>query len=203
MDSIVKIGLTGGIASGKSLVAKLLKHQGILVVDMDQLSRDLLDTSPTLQKEVIEWMGSGILTDGKIDRLKLRKLIFSDPNKKKQLESLIHPRVRSNFEEIAKAEHAKGRRLVVCEAALLLEGGYFKSLDRLIVVLCPEDVRKSRLLERDKISPELIDQMIRAQVGDEERLKHATYVLRNDSSPANLEKQVTELISSWRKENLI
>lgn len=203
MDKLLKIGLTGGIASGKSLVAKMFSARGVLVIDMDKLSRDLLENDPTLQNEVINLMGSNIMTQGKIDRLKLRKLIFSDPSKKTSLEGLIHPRVRKQFEQMAQQEAQKGKRLVICEAALLIEGGYFRSLDRLIVVLAPENLRKQRLFDRDKISPELVDKMIQAQVTDEERLKRATHIIYNDSTLEHLEKQVQDLISSWKKENLI
>jgi dephospho-CoA kinase len=203
MSPIVKIGLTGGIGSGKSQAAKLFLKSGIPVVDMDKISRELVENDANLRKEIIQTMGNEILTGGEIDRLKLRTLIFSNPQKKTQLERLIHPRVRNQFDALALEEEGKGKRLIVCEAALLIEGGYKNTLDRLVVVMAPEALRKERLLNRDRIQPELAVQMIKNQTSDTERLACATYVIHNDSTLENLEDQVNNLINIWKKESLI
>lgn len=203
MKSIVKIGLTGGIAAGKSEVARLLRESGIQIVDMDQLSKDLLTTDKELQKEVTQKMGPDILTDGSIDRAKLRAMVFSSLEKKKILEQLIHPRVRKTFEEISEQAFKEGKKLIICEAALLIEGGYRKTLDRLVVVWAPEGLRLQRLTQRDHISTELAKQMIATQVSDEERLAAATYIIKNDKDLAALKSQVLELISGWKKEHLL
>jgi len=203
MKSIVKIGLTGGVASGKSEVARLLKEAGILVVDMDHLSKELLTNDLTLQKQVIEHMGTNILTEGKIDRAKLRQLIFSSAPKKKLLEELIHPTVRKAFEEMAQREWEKGTPIIVCEAALLIEGGYRNTLNRLIVVWAPEALRIERLMQRDHISLDLANKMLASQVSDPERLAAATYVLKNEQDLDALRKQTLKLISDWKKEGLV
>lgn len=203
MSRLVKVGLTGGIASGKSRVAELLKKAGIPVVDMDALSKSVLDRDSELQKKVISNFGPQILTQGKIDRGKVRELVFSDPNKKKLLESWIHPLVRSEFERLAALEHQSGHRLVVCEAALLIEGGYRNSLDQLVIVLASEAVRMKRLVERDQISEELAKHMIQAQCSDEQRTKLADHLIINDQDERNLTQQVENLLKIWKKDGLI
>ena len=203
MSRLVKVGLTGGIASGKSRVADLLKKAGIPVIDMDAISKSLLDRDPDLQKKVISTFGPQILTQGKIDRAKVRELVFADPDKKQLLENWIHPIVRSEFERLASTEHQKGHRLVVCEAALLIEGGYRKSLDQLVIVLAPEAVRMKRLMERDRISQELAQQMIQAQCSDEQRKKLADHLIINDQDERNLSQQVDNLLTIWKKDGLL
>lgn len=203
MSRFVKIGLTGGIASGKSRVADLLKKAGIPVIDMDAISKSLLDHDPELQKKVISAFGPHILTQGKIDRGKVRELVFADPKKKQLLESWIHPIVRSEFERLASTEHQKGHQLVVCEAALLIEGGYRKSLDQLVVVLAPEALRIKRLMDRDRISQELAQQMIGTQCSDEQRKELANHLILNDQDERTLVQQVENLLKIWKKDGLI
>lgn len=203
MHQFHKIGLTGGVASGKSRVAHLFIQAGIPVIDMDKLSKTLLETDKDLQKAVIQEMGSEILTDHVIDRGKLRKLIFSNPIKKKALESLIHPRVRKEFERLAQIEKVQGKPLVICEAALLIEGGYKDTLDRLVVVLAPEKIRLKRLMERDHIDSHLAQHMLEAQVSDEERKKAASDIINNDGDEGHLVRQVHSLINSWKKQGLL
>ena len=203
MIAVKRLGLTGGIAAGKSEVARLFVQRGIPVIDMDQLSRELLDTDKRLQNQVIESLGTSFLTEGKIDRLKLKNLVFSDPQKKKLLESLIHPKVREQFEVLAQKEGTRGHKLVLCEAALLIESGYGKTLDGLVVVLAPEELRKSRLKTRDQLSDELIERIFQSQVSDQERIQAANYIIQNDSKIQTLSHQVEALLALWKHEGLL
>jgi len=203
MSSFTRVGLTGGIASGKSIVAKKLASYGIPVVDMDLLSKNLLESDPQLQKEVIELLGPSILSDHKINRKLIREAIFNDPKKKSQLETLIHPRVRKQFDTLALQAKESGKTLIVCEAALLIESGYRSQLDSLIVVLAPLEDRIARLVKRDSISEELALKMVNAQVSDSERRKLANEVIENKSTIEELEKQVDQLILKWNKTGLL
>ncbi len=203
MIAVKRLGLTGGIAAGKSEAARLFVQRGIPVIDMDQLSRELLDTDKRLQNQVIESLGTSFLTEGKIDRLKLKNLVFSDPQKKKLLESLIHPKVREQFEVLAQKEGTRGHKLVLCEAALLIESGYGKTLDGLVVVLAPEELRKSRLKTRDQLSDELIERIFQSQVSDQERIQAANYIIQNDSKIQTLSHQVEALLALWKHEGLL
>ena len=203
MIAVKRLGLTGGIAAGKSEAARLFVQRGIPVIDMDQLSRELLDTDKRLQNQVIESLGTSFLMEGKIDRLKLKNLVFSDPQKKKLLESLIHPKVREQFEALAQKEGTRGHKLVLCEAALLIESGYGKTLDGLVVVLAPEELRKSRLKTRDQLSDELIERIFQSQVSDQERIQAANYIIQNDSKIQTLSHQVEALLALWKQEGLL
>jgi len=203
MSPVKRLGLTGGIAAGKSEVAQLFRAKGIPVIDMDLLSRQLLDSDKSLQNEVLSAMGHEIMTQGKIDRSKLRELVFSHPEKKKVLEALIHPKVRQEFERLAEKENAGGNSLVLCEAALLIESGYRNQLDGLVVVIAPEEVRRSRLKNRPGLTDALVDQIFNSQVKDGERLAAATYVINNDSHRDTLAPQVEALIAIWKQQGLI
>lgn len=193
MSRITRVGLTGGVASGKSVVAKWLSELGVLVVDMDLLSKALLDSDSELQTQVIALFGESITTHGKIDRKKLRKAVFENPQKKTELEGLIHPRVRRQFEELAQKAQEEGRKVIVCEAALLLESGYGNTLDQIIIVLAPLKARLERLMARDSISQDLALKMIQAQTTDEERRKRASYLIENDSTLEELREKVEGL----------
>lgn len=203
MGKIIKMGLTGGIASGKSEVGRLLSAKGIPVIDMDKVGKVLLDSDPELQGQVLAAFGEKAVSNQTIDRKKLRDLIFSDPQKRKILESIVHPRVRQEFENRAADEEAKGTRLIVCEAALLIESGYRHSLDKLTVVMAPEEVRMQRLLSREPITKEVAQQMFLAQTNDLERSKLADYLIENKTDKEALSKEVDLLLEKWKTDGLV
>lgn len=203
MTPVKRLGLTGGIAAGKSKVAQLLRNKGIPVIDMDQLSRHILDTDKAVQDQVIQSMGPSILSEGKIDRFKLKELVFFDREKKQILESIIHPKVRKQFEELAQKAGTQGHQLVLCEAALLIESGFGKQLDGLVVVLAPDHLRKARLKARDHLSDKLIEEIFQSQVSEKERLEAANYVIQNDSNLQALTYQVDALLAVWKQKGLI
>jgi dephospho-CoA kinase len=203
MSRITRVGLTGGVASGKSVVAKWLSDLGVLVVDMDLLSKTLLDSDSHLQTQVIDLFGKSIITDDKIDRKKLRKAVFESPQKKAELEALIHPRVRKQFDELAQRAQDEGRKVIVCEAALLLESGYGSTLDQIIVVLAPLKARIERLMARDSISEDLALKMIQAQTTDDERRKRASYLIENDSTLQELRGKTEALLKEWRTKEML
>ena len=197
------MGLTGGIASGKSEVGRLLSAKGIPVIDMDKVGKTLLDTDSALQQEILACFGEQAVTDNKIDRSKLRSLIFSSPDNRKKLESMVHPRVRREFEKKAQEEEARGTKLIVCEAALLIESGYRTALNKLTVVIAPEATRMARLLSREAVSADMAQKMLRAQVTDSERLALADYVIENNGTLETLKNKVEELLGKWKKNGLI
>ncbi|NBX77137.1 MAG: dephospho-CoA kinase [Proteobacteria bacterium] len=203
MGKIIKMGLTGGIASGKSEVGRILSAKGIPVIDMDKIGKVLLDSDLGLQKDILSAFGEEAKTHDQIDRNKLRALIFSSPEHRKKLEGIMHPRIRKEFERRAEEEAAKGTKMIVCEAALLIESGYRHSLDKLTVVIAPEDTRMARLLAREPVSPELAKKMFQAQVTDQQRLALADYVIENKSDFEALANQVEALLTKWKSEGLI
>jgi dephospho-CoA kinase len=203
MGKIIKMGLTGGIASGKSEVGRILLAKGIPVIDMDKIGKVLLDSDLAIQSDILATFGEQAETNHKVDRNKLRSLIFSNLENRKKLESIMHPRIRKEFERSAQEEAAKGTKMIVCEAALLIESGYRNSLDKLTVVIAPKDRRMARLLARDSITPEMAQKMFEAQVTDQERLALADYVIENKSDLGVLPKQVEDLLYRWRTDGLI
>lgn len=198
MPDIIKIGLTGGVGAGKSEVARVFLKKGVPVVDLDQVGREITHSDPQVRQEILTLLGPQILTQGVIDRAKMRALVFSSPVLKEKLERIIHPRVRAVFEEHCRKAQAAGKKLIICEAALLIESGYSEILDEMVVVLAPTEVRCQRLMARDHISLELAQQIMNAQVTDTERLKAATHIVRNQTDFSELVKQVEQLISLWK-----
>ncbi|MCB0404701.1 MAG: dephospho-CoA kinase [Bdellovibrionales bacterium] len=196
---IHKIGLTGGIAAGKSFAAEILRREGIAVIDMDALGKEITDESPTIIREISKIVGKNVADGGRLDRQGVREAIFADARIKRDLENLLHPMIRREFEDRCDELEEEGKRLVVCEAALLVESGHYKTLEGLIVVTAPLQMRKERLIKRDGISEKLANQMIEAQISDEERLAHATYHVRNDGDTTHLYEQIKTIVDSWRE----
>lgn len=194
------IGLTGGIAAGKSLAADFLAKQGLFVIDMDKIGR-LLSDSPSAQRVFEEIFGEEIFTLGTINRRIVRELAFKDPDKRKRLESYLHPLIWREFDRLAEAAEAKGHKIIVCEAALLIETGSNRKLDELIVIVADESLRKSRAAKRDNMAPELFEAMVSIQVSDEARKTAATHLVLNDGQTEHLTRQLSDIISGWKKKS--
>lgn len=182
------VGLTGGIASGKSLVAKILREKcNIPVLDADQIARDLSDKEGKAAPAILKAFGT-------LDRARLRKKIFSDPNARTELEAILHPLIREeSFKEICDLSRA-GASVVFYEASLLVETGRYRDFDALLVVDSSLEERISRVLSRDGITRDQALAITRAQCTDEQRRLAATWVLENAGSPAELEHAVLELL---------
>jgi len=192
MVELKRIGLTGGVAAGKTEVANMLRAAGILVVDMDTLAREITETDPKVKDELKSLFGT-------LDRKQIRKQIFEDPSLKLKLESLLHPRIHSRFEQECGKAAASGKPLIVGEAALLVESGYRRSFDELIVVTASASTRKARLLARDQITELLADQMLRAQCSDEEKKQWADTIIQNNGDRDQLRVQVDALLGRWKR----
>ena len=194
MKALKLIGLTGGIASGKSTVAKWLSEAGFLIVNLDDLGRKLTDSNPSVIQAIDRLCGGGVLKNGKLDRAKARAIVFKHPELKKQLEAILHPLILAEFLKIAQSAEQQGKDAIVCEAALLFESGFYKKCDTVILVTVDPESQKARVLNRDAISTELAERMINSQWPDAKKEKQSHYTLRNDGSLETLKKQVIELI---------
>lgn len=192
-------GLTGGVGAGKSLVGKLLAGAGATVFNLDDIGREV-SLAPRIQEELVRLAG---LTRGPLDRSALREKLFSSPDLRKAVESFLHPIILAEFEKRADAAAKRGARVVVCEAALLVESGFHRQTDELIVVTAPEPERKRRLIARDKISSELADRIVRAQAADADKIPFATHVVANDGDPSHLEAKVRTIVAGWKKKGLL
>jgi dephospho-CoA kinase len=159
------VGLTGGIASGKTTVAKMLAHLGAAVVDADGLAREVVEPERDAWKEIVATFGADVLQgDHTLDRQKLRSIIFNDSAARKQLESIIHPRVRALAEARIAQHAASGYDVVVYEVPLLFEGNLHAWLRPVVLVACSVEVQRQRLQQRDRLTPEAAQKHIDAQM---------------------------------------
>ena len=188
---ILRIGLTGGIASGKSTVADLFAARGVPIIDTDKIARDVVEPGQPPLERLVERFGRGILTpDGHLDRPKLREIVFSDPKARADLEALTHPAIGSAVEALAAAAGGPYQILVI---PLLVEKGLAGRLDRVLVIDCPEEMQLERLQKRDGSSSQQARAMLNAQASRAERLKAAHDVIHNESDVAALRAQVATL----------
>jgi dephospho-CoA kinase len=187
------IGLTGGIGCGKSLAAQYFAELGALVVDADQLARAAIERGSDGFDEVVSIFGDGILKDGNIDRRALGDLIFKDPAAKKQLENIIHPFVRREFEEVVAS--LKGDQVLVYEIPLLVETKAHEKFDVVITVESEMENRVARLRGRGMHISE-IEGRIAAQATREQRIEVADFLIENDGSEDELLRQVENIWDS-------
>lgn len=188
---MIIVGLTGGIASGKSTVAGFFSSAGAHIVDADQIAREAVAPGAPAFNAVVSLFGSTILgPDGGIDRKRLGDIIFNDPQKKARLEAVVHPRVRQRAAEITSRIIAQdSEAVIVQEVPLLFEVGMQNDLAEVIVVYVPESVQLERLMRRDGIDKKAALARIRSQMAIDEKRKRATIVIDNTSRVADTRKQ--------------
>ena len=185
---MLRIGLTGGIGSGKSTVSALLAARGAVVIDADRIAREVVEPGTPGLAAVVEAFGQGVLRDdGSLDRPALAAVVFADPESRKRLDGIVHPLVRARAAELAGA--APDGSVVVHDVPLLVETGQAASYDVVLVVQADPEVRVRRLVQRG-LSEEDAWARIAAQATDEQRRAVADVVLDNDGTPAELEEQV-------------
>lgn len=187
---IIILGLTGGIGSGKSLVASYLEKYGAKVLYADQIARKIIDTNKLIKKKIIHTFGKEVyLPNGHLDRSKVADLIFKYPELKSILNKIVHPAtIRVIDETIKKLKIKEGTRLVVLEAALIFEAGVERKFDYILVVNAPINIRISRLIKRDKISREKIRNRIKSQISNREKITRADFIINNIGTKKDLEK---------------
>jgi len=185
------VGLTGGIASGKSTVAKILESLSAAIIDADALSREVVEPDQDAWKDIVASFGAEIVqADRTLDRTKLRTIIFNNPEARKKLESIIHPRVRALAEKRISERAAAGYAVIVYEVPLLFEGNLHEWLRPVILVACDVGTQRSRLQKRDRLTAAEAQKHIDAQMSLEEKRRLADYVIENNGSLEDLERQV-------------
>lgn len=189
------IGLTGGIATGKSLVSGILKGLGAYIIDADKIAREVVEPYKPAWHEIIAFFGRDILNeDETINRKKLGEIVFNAPDKKKKLEEIVHPRVIDEENKMIKDyRRSNPQGIVVIDAALLIEGGGHKRVDRLIVVYADRETQIKRLMERDGLSRENVEKRINSQMPLDEKVKMADFVIDNNKSMRDTRNQVRDL----------
>jgi dephospho-CoA kinase len=193
------VGLTGGIASGKSTVARILEGLGAAIVNADVLSREVVEPGQEGWKEIVAKFGPQVLqVDQTLDRQKLRTTIFNNPEARKTLEAIIHPRVRALAEQRIRDYRDAGYEIVVYEVPLLFEGNLHEWLRPVILVACDINTQRRRLEQRDQLDQATAQKHIDAQMSLEEKRRLADYVIENDGSLADLERQVADVLNKIR-----
>lgn len=189
---VFSVGLTGGIGSGKTMVADMLAARGAAVIDTDQIAHQLTTPDGAAMPSILAQFGQGFLTSGgAMDRVKMREAVFSDPAAKRRLESILHPLIRSETERASAQSQGAYRVFVV---PLLVESGTWKQrVSRVLVVDCPEQVQISRVMSRSGLSEAQVRAIMAAQVPREKRLAAADDIILNDGEVAALEPQVNRL----------
>ena len=194
---MLRIGLTGGIGSGKSTAAKLFAQHGIKVIDADVISHALSQQGQPAYDQIVQHFGEqAVMKDGELDRNWLRERVFSDPADKKALEDILHPAVRSTMEIQLTAVESPYCVLVV---PLLIETGFSDMVDRILVVLASEANRIERVRKRSDLSEQQVRNIINTQATDAERLEVAHDVVTNDGPLDALQGQVDALDRKYRE----
>lgn len=191
-----KIGITGGIGSGKSVVAEIIRTLGYPVYDSDERAKSLMQTHPEIRKQLIALFGEAVYTESGLNKLYLAERIFQDSTAREKVNAIVHPIVRADFADWSNRQKTT---LVFQESALLFETGGYRLLDATILVTAPEELRIERVIRRDNVTIQQVKQRISVQLSDEEKSKVASYLIYNDGIQL-LMPQVENLILSITSE---
>ena len=192
------IGLTGSIGSGKSTVSGFFEKLGAIVIDADQVSRQVVEPGSPALKELTVAFGENILNpDGSLNRTLVAEIVFNSDEKRELLNSIIHPMIFNEINSTIEEYREKGTEIIILEAALILEKkGLIKLIDKLIVVSIDEETQKKRLEGRGDLSKKQINARINSQLINNEKIKHADYIIDNNQDLVNTREQVRKL---WDK----
>lgn len=191
-------GLTGNIGSGKSTVARLLAAKGVPVVDADQIAREVVAPGTEGLREIAARWPTVVSAGGLLDRKALAARVFADPGERAALNQITHPRIASEVASRMAALAASGKPVAVYEAALIVENRMHQGLDGLVVVTAPEAVQLERLRRRDGMTEAEARARIAAQLPAAEKVRHATFVVDNAGSEADLPGQIDRLLATMR-----
>jgi dephospho-CoA kinase len=190
---MLRIGITGGIGSGKSVVCRLFQLLGAPVYDSDYRAKWIMAHDESLRAELLTAFGAQTFTAaGQLDRTYLAKVAFADPAQLSRLNALVHPHVGRDFETWASAQQQAGRPYLLKEAALLYESGAYRQLDRIITVFAPQAVRQVRVLRRDphRTAADILA-IVDKQLSEEEKMQRADYIIYNDDQQLLLPQVLT------------
>lgn len=192
---MLKVGLTGGIGSGKSLVSEIFRAMGYSVFNSDEESKRILMYSKELHEKLKLNFGEEIFLDGIPDRTKLAQIVFSSKEKLKILNGLTHPLVKNSFDDWILKQTSK---IIFKEAAILVESGSYRECDKIIVVKSTDEQRIRRVMNRDSVSEEIVKLRMKNQMLTEELVKYADFVIENDESHALL-PQINRILLELKK----
>ncbi len=199
---MLKVGLTGGIACGKTYVADLLRDLGGEVTDADVVARAVVEPGQPAYSDIVKEFGYEILAaDGTIDRAKLGALIFADEQLRLKLNAIVHPRVQAaQMQWMNEIAQRKPQAIAITDAALMIESGGYKRFDKIIVVHCAPEIQLERLMTRNQLSRAEAMKRIAAQMPSTEKLKYADYLIDTSGGFVATKQQVIKLYTELRKQ---
>lgn len=189
------LGVTGGIASGKTTVADLLEQKGAFIIDFDVLAREVVEPGKPAFKEIIEYYGKDVLQDnGRLDRKKISDIVFQDTEKRKKLEDYIHPRIMETFvQQVVDLAKGSQGRIIQAVVPLLIENSMQDLFHKILLVHIPKEKQIGRLMARDGISKKSAEEILNAQMPIDEKREYADYIIHNDGDLDSTKKQVDVL----------
>ncbi|MDT7604609.1 MAG: dephospho-CoA kinase [Acidobacteriota bacterium] len=189
---MLRVGLTGSIAVGKSFVARVLAELGCFVLDADATAREVVAPGTPGLQSLVEVFGAEVLrSDGELDRERLAAMVFADAEKRKLLNSILHPLIIAAQDAwLAEREEQEPRGIAVIDAALMIETGSFRRFDKIIVVHCQPEVQLERLIRRNNLEREEAERRIEAQMPQAEKMRHADFLIDTSKSHDDTRRQV-------------
>jgi len=189
----IRLGITGGVGSGKSMVCDYLARLGVSVVSTDQLAKNAVMPGMPAFDKIVRYFGNGILSeDGALDRKKLRNLITKDPGEKKALEQFVHPEVFAGMAEAYQAVQKRRELLIAVEVPLLFEAGMAALFDYILTVTVHPEVRVKRIMERDHVTKEEAMALMGIQMPDDEKIRQSDFVIENNGSLEGTRKRLDD-----------
>lgn len=196
---MVKVGLTGGIGSGKTTVSNFLLDYGIPVYNSDSKGKTLMNTNLELKNNIVSIFGERVYDNGILNTNLLSSIVFNDSTKIEQLNNLVHPKVAQDFNQWVGKNNNKP--ILVKEAAILIESGAYLNMDKIILVVSEKSIRINRVSKRDNSDLESIEKRINLQLTDNEKIKYADYIIENNSSLEHLKLEVLKVVNKIREVN--
>lgn len=188
---MIRIGITGGIGSGKSVVSEIFRLHGIPLYNADMEAKRLNDSSSYIREQLTQQFGKDLYMDGKLDRKKLASIIFHDSHQLAIVNSIIHPELARHFTDWCRQR--ENYPMVVLDAALLIEAGFHLHVDKVIMVQAPRELRITRVMQRDRMTVNEVEARMNSQLPEEEKIKYADFVICNDNRHS-LIQQTSEIM---------
>ena len=196
---MIKVGLTGGIGSGKTTVSNFLLDYGIPVYNSDSQGKTLMNTNLELKNNIVSIFGESVYDNGILNTNLLSSIVFSDSKKIDQLNNLVHPKVAEDFKQwIGKNNN---QPILIKEAAILIESGAYLTMDKIILIVSKKSTRINRVSKRDNSDLESIEKRINFQLTDDEKIKYADYIIENNSSLEHLNLEIIKVVNKIKEVN--